>query len=125
MRISDWSSDVCSSDLYARELARTGRFEHADQPQGPGREGENLWTGTRDAYGYDEMVAHWVDEKRFFTNGITPDFSTTGDYRDAVHYAQIVWRGTQRMGCALASNARDDDLVCRYDPPGNVVGERA
>src|SRR3546814_11827551 len=44
---------------YARELARTGRFEHADQPQGPGREGENLWTGTRDAYGYDEMVAHW------------------------------------------------------------------
>src|SRR3546814_15244905 len=70
---------------YARELARTGRFEHADQPQGPGREGENLWTGTRDAYGYDEMVAHWVDEKRFFTNGITPDFSTTGDYRDAVH----------------------------------------
>src|SRR3546814_10102711 len=59
---------------YARELARTGRFEHADQPQGPGREGENLWTGTRDAYGYDEMVAHWVDEKRFFTNGITPDF---------------------------------------------------
>src|SRR3546814_10410995 len=98
MRISDWSSDVCSSDLYARELARTGRFEHADQPQGPGREGENLWTGTRNAYGYDEMVAHWVDEKRFFTNGITPDFSTTGDYRDAVHYAQIVWRGTQRMG---------------------------
>src|SRR3546814_14085978 len=47
---------------YARELARTGRFEHADQPQGPGREGENLWTGTRDAYGYGEKVAHWVDE---------------------------------------------------------------
>src|SRR3546814_18327340 len=106
MRISDWSSDVCSSDLYARELARTGRFEHADQPQGPGREGENLWTGTRDAYGYNEMVAHWVDEKRFFTNGITPDFSTTGAYRDAVHYAPIVWRATQRKGCALASTAR-------------------
>ncbi|HVI99177.1 MAG TPA: CAP domain-containing protein [Sphingomonas sp.] len=110
---------------YALELARTGRFEHADQPQGPGREGENLWTGTGGAYGYDEMVGHWVDEKRFFTNGVTPDFSTTGDYRDAVHYAQIVWRNTRRVGCALASNARDDVLVCRYDPPGNVVGERA
>ena len=24
----------------------------------------------------------------------------------------------------LASNARDDFLVCRYSPPGNVVGER-
>src|SRR3546814_6957557 len=26
MRISDWSSDVCSSDLYNRKLAANGRF---------------------------------------------------------------------------------------------------
>src|SRR3546814_13881151 len=71
------------------------------------------------------MVAHLGDGKRLFTNGITPDFSTTGDYRDAVHYAQIVCRGPQRMGCALASNARAAVLVCRYDPHGNVVGDRA
>lgn len=121
-----WSATLADhARAYARELARTGRFEHADQPQGPGREGETLWTGTRDAYGYDEMIGHWVAEKRFFTNGITPDYSTTGDYRDAVHYAEIVWRGTRAVGCAFASNARDDYLVCRYDPPGNVVGERA
>jgi hypothetical protein len=120
-------SDALAADAraYAEELARTGRFEHADQPQGPEREGENLWIGTRDAYRYDEMVGHWVAERRFFVNGVTPAFSTTGDYHDAVHYAQIVWRDTRRVGCALASNARDDVLVCRYDPPGNVVGERA
>jgi uncharacterized protein YkwD len=119
-------SDALAADaqVYAEELARTGRFEHADQPQGPGREGETLWIGTREAYRYDEMVGHWVAEKQYFVNGITPDFSTTGDYHDAVHYAQIVWRDTRRVGCALASNARDDVLVCRYDPPGNVVGER-
>ena len=92
---------------------------------GPGREGENLWTGTRGAYRYDEMVGGFVDEKRFFRNGVTPDFSTTGKWEDVAHYTQIVWRGTTRFGCALASNARDDYLVCRYTPPGNVVGEVA
>ena len=121
-----WSDALAADALaYAGELARTGRFEHADQPPGPGREGETLWIGTREAYRYDEMVGHWVAERRFFVNGITPDFSTTGDYHDAVHYAQVVWRNTRRVGCATASNARDDVLVCRYDPPGNVVGQRA
>jgi hypothetical protein len=26
------------------------------------------------------------------------------------------------MGCAMASNARNDYLVCRYSPAGNIVG---
>ncbi|WP_335680424.1 CAP domain-containing protein [Sphingomonas melonis] len=43
-----WSDTLASSARgYAEEMARTGRFEHAAQPMGPGRQGENLWTGTR------------------------------------------------------------------------------
>ncbi|MGN6268330.1 MAG: CAP domain-containing protein [Sphingomonas sp.] len=110
---------------YAGQMARTGRFAHADQPQGPGREGENLWTGTRDAYSYREMVDAWVAEKRWFKNGVTPDFSTTGHYEDVAHYTQIIWRDSKAVGCALASNRSDDYLVCRYSPPGNVVGQKA
>ena len=110
---------------YATELARTGRFEHAEQPQGPGRQGENLFTGTRDAYSYAEMVQLWVDERKSFVNEATPNFSRTGNWRDVAHYTQIVWRDTRSVGCALASGARDDYLVCRYAPPGNVVGQRA
>src|SRR3546814_13851440 len=53
---------------YARELARTGRFEHADQPQGPGREGENLRPGAREAYGADELRAEAMEQKRTFTH---------------------------------------------------------
>ena len=30
---------------YAAVLARTGKFQHAEQPMGPGREGENLFIG--------------------------------------------------------------------------------
>src|SRR3546814_11628841 len=82
---------------YARELARTGRFEHADQPLGPGREGENLWTGTRDAYGYDQIVAHWVDEQRFFSHGITPVFRTTFVSRAAFHSSLLFLRAPQLL----------------------------
>ena len=120
-------NDALAADarVYAEQMARTGRFAHAEQPQGPTREGENLWMGTRDAYRYSEMVADWVAERRWFRNGVTPDFSTTGYYEDVAHYTQIIWRGSHAVGCALASNAADDYLVCRYSPPGNVVGQKA
>ena len=120
-------NDALAADAhaYAQQMARTGRFAHAPQPQGPGRQGENLWTGTRGAYRYAEMVDAWIAEKRLFTNGAAPAFSTTGHYEDVAHYTQIIWRTTRAVGCALASNAHDDYLVCRYAPPGNVVGQKA
>jgi uncharacterized protein YkwD len=110
---------------YARELARTGKFEHSAQPRGNPNQGENLWTGTRGAYRYDEMAGHWIAEEKDFVNRPSPNFSRTGDYRDVGHYTQIVWSGTRRVGCATASNGRDDYLVCRYVPAGNVVDEAA
>lgn len=71
------------------------------------------------------MVQLWVDEGRSYRAGAVPDISTTGRWQDVAHYTQIIWRRTSQMGCALASSARDDYLVCRYTPPGNVVGQHA
>lgn len=119
-----WDESLASdAQRYADELAATGKFQHSQEPRGPQPEGENLWTGTRGAYRYDEMIGHWVAEKQFYRRGITPDFSTTGRWEDVAHYTEIVWGATTRVGCATASNAKDDYLVCRYTPPGNVVGE--
>ncbi|WP_374943935.1 CAP domain-containing protein [Sphingomonas sp.] len=121
-----WDDTLAADALgYAQAMARSGRFQHAEQPQGQGREGENLWTGTRGAYRYDERFGHWAAERRDFVDAPTPGFSRTGRWQDVAHYTQIVWRGSTRVGCAMASNATDDYLVCRYSPPGNVVGERA
>ncbi|WP_019515938.1 CAP domain-containing protein [Sphingomonas sp. Mn802worker] len=106
---------------YAEQMAQSGRFAHADQHG----QGENLFTGTRGAYSYAEMIDLWLAERRDFVNAPTPGFSRTGRAGDVAHYTQIVWRGTRAIGCALAANARDDFLVCRYSPPGNVVGERS
>ena len=121
-----WSDRLAASaGAYATWLARENRFEHAVQPQGPTREGENLWMGTRGAYGFDEMIQHWVDERRFYRHAPTPNFSTTGNWADVGHYTQIIWRGTTAVGCAIASNRDNDYLVCRYAPAGNVVGRLA
>ncbi len=110
---------------YADTLARTGRFEHSPQPRGVPEQGENLWTGTRGAYRYGEMVGHWVAERRDYVHVAVPASSRTGKFGDVGHYSQIVWRDTQRFGCAEASNATDDFIVCRYVPAGNVAGRVA
>jgi hypothetical protein len=120
-----WSEDLAAgARTYAQTLARTGRFEHSLESQTVDRVGENLWTGTRGAYSYDEMIGHWRAEKRDYVHQPVPDFSRTGRWEDVAHYGQLVSRRTLRYGCAMASSRRDDYLVCRYDPPGNLVGAR-
>ena len=121
-----WDDALAADALaYAQVLARTGRFEHAVQPMGPGHEGENLFTGTRGAYSYREMVGYWLAEKKDFVDVAVPGSSRTGKFGDVGHYSQIVWRGSRRVGCALAASRTDDYLVCRYSPTGNVFGYTA
>src|SRR3546814_11302553 len=69
MRISDWSSDVCSSDLsvgpcrrtHRQRLARCGLFAHGLAPQygisAPGRPGEAR-TGRPESVIHEEQVGH-------------------------------------------------------------------
>ena len=49
--------------------------------------------------------------------------SATGDNVTG-HYTQMVWKGTTEVGCATASGTELTYLVCRYSPPGNIVGQK-
>ena len=70
------------------------------------------------------MVGRWIEEKRDFKPGIFPANSRTGRLEDVGHYTQLMWRSTERVGCAITQNADYDFLVCRYLEGGNVIGER-
>ncbi len=121
-----WSRTLASAAaVHAQELARSGRLFHAQQPAGSGWQGENLFAGTRGGYDYGEMARYWLAERRNFRNGPSPRFSRTGRWQDAAHYAQIVWRDTSEVGCAMEQGQAQDFLVCRYFPGGEVAGRRA
>ncbi|WP_022687759.1 CAP domain-containing protein [Sphingomonas phyllosphaerae] len=121
-----WSRTLASAAaVHAQELARSGRLFHAQQPAGSGWQGENLFAGTRGGYDYGEMARYWLAERRNFRNGPSPRFSRTGRWQDAAHYAQIVWRDTTEVGCAMEQGQAQDFLVCRYFPGGEVAGRRA
>ncbi len=113
---------VASAMVHARYLAATATFDHADQDGADDPEGENLYMGTRGAFSYAAMAQLWIDERRDFRSGRFPDVVKSGHWSKVGHYTQIIWPTTQRVGCAMASNARDDYLVCRYFPSGNYFG---
>jgi Cysteine-rich secretory protein family len=106
---------------YATQMAMSGRFAHSDRSLRRGT-GENLWMGTRGAFSLETMVGGWASEKRFFTPGVFPNNSRTGNWEDVGHYTQMIWPTTTRVGCALASTQRIDYLVCRYAGAGNIDG---
>ncbi len=108
---------------WGGRLAASGEFEHDPGTDGEDPQGENLWAGTKGAYAPEEMVEGWIEEKKYFRPGRFPDNSVTGDYADVGHYTQLMWRETDRVGCALARGAEEEVLVCRYRTAGNVVGE--
>jgi hypothetical protein len=109
---------------WGGELAASGAFEHDPDVDEDDPQGENLWAGTSGAYAPEEMVEGWVEEKKYFRPGRFPDNSVTGDFADVGHYTQLMWRESDRVGCALAEGAEEEVLVCRYRTAGNVVGER-
>ena len=109
-----WNDKLAKdATAYAVEMARSGSFEHSADKPGVAPQGENLWMGTRAAYGYGNMVGAWVDERKEYDNG-TGDFEATG------HYTQLIWRGTTEMGCAVSKDPEYEYLVCRYFPAGNI-----
>ncbi len=119
-----WDARLAAdASSYATELAQTGRWGHSRPDQRLGQ-GENLWTGTRAAFGVMDMIGSWTSEKIMFRSGVFPYVSRSGSWHDVGHYTQIVWPTTTHVGCGLRSSAHWDYLVCRYSSPGNVIGNR-
>lgn len=120
-----WSGDLAASArVWANRLASESKFEH-DPGAHALYQGENLFMGTAGFFSLEQMVDAWGEEGRFFHDGTFPNVSTTGSWFDVGHYSQMVWRNTTRVGCAGALGADGYyRLVCRYSPPGNVIGQR-
>ena len=117
-----WSAKLASqAQAWADTLAHSNRFEHAQDRSGAG---ENLWMGPARRYSAEQMIGGFVEEVRYFHTGQFPNVSSTGSWHDVGHYTQLIWRGTQQVGCAVGQGRANDILVCRYFPAGNVMGDK-
>ena len=112
-----------SAASYGRVLARRGVFAHSPEHARHGQL-ENLWMGTGGVFSPEQMVGHWLSERRSYRPGMFPAVSRTGRWKDVAHYTQIIWPTTTHVGCAIQRSAGWDYLICRYSPPGNVIGRR-
>jgi hypothetical protein len=121
----DWD-DALAADAarYADEMARTGAYHHSARASRTIPSGENLWMGPRRLSSYRAMAQAFLDEKAdFIPTAKLPDFNRTGYWQQVAHYTQMIWRGTQKVGCALGEGRDYDYLVCRYFPAGNAFGK--
>lgn len=107
---------------HAQYMAATGIYGHDRTPGRRKKMGENLWRGPRGVFSYETMIRVMVEEEQYFVPGIFPANSRTGRFESVAHYTQIVWPTTTEIGCAVASSAATDYLVCRYAPTGNKDG---
>lgn len=72
--------------------------------------------GTSGASSPSDVVSAWVSERGQY------DFNSGGFSMETGHFTQVVWIGTERVGCAMRTCGGMDLWVCNYDAPGNVQG---
>ena len=112
-----WNSRIADS---ARQWA-------AKQSEGPGTDilhsdgtgfGENMAWASAVVSGTEggEAVKRWYDEICLY-NSCSPPSGGTG------HFTQVVWTGSEYVGCAVVSNSGGVYTVAQYYPHGNYNGE--
>lgn len=114
-----WSTDIAAT---AQAWANRCRFEHSSNAYG-----ENIYATAGAAAFPSDVVGSWASEASAY------DYTSDTCSDVCEHYTQIVWRDTQRIGCAKATCTRNSPFVgfptwefwvCNYDPAGNFVGQR-
>ena len=119
----EWSEDLSDyAEEWANHLAATGcNLDHRPKSGKWKRKyGENLFMGVAENFGILHTVTTWEREKKNYSYG-----PVTEQNRFATeNYTQLVWKDTERVGCAKAICSGNMVIVCNYDPPGNVPGEK-
>lgn len=110
-----WSTKLAAvAQSWANSLKQAGcAFEHSKQSP----YGENLsFFAPAGSSSPDDVVTGWYNEVSAY------DF-TRGEFGfDTGHFTQVVWRGTQSLGCGRSECNGGELWVCNYDPPGNMSG---
>ncbi|KAM7260889.1 hypothetical protein ACFE04_026364 [Oxalis oulophora] len=83
--------------------------------------GENIFWGNFTHWTPSEIVQSWASESAYYN----VETNQCKRQRICGHYTQIIWRDSERVGCASIECDHKKGLfsICMYDPPGNYRGE--
>ena len=111
-----WDEELAKIALkWANQLKKEScAFKHS----GVNGLGENLFMGTTGYYGPAEVVNSWGNEIEYYNYDDNSCSGVCG------HYTQVVWKTTERVGCAKIECDGMDIWVCNFDPPGNWRGQK-
>ncbi|CAL1353328.1 unnamed protein product [Linum trigynum] len=112
-----WSTKLANyAKWYANQRRKDCRLVHST-----GDYGENIFWGQGKRWKGTDAVKDWAAQEVYYDYGRDACMAN----RDCLHYTQLVWRSTRRVGCARIKCANGDTyVVCEYDPHGNVIGQR-
>ncbi|MEI5524724.1 pathogenesis-related family 1 protein [Streptomyces brasiliscabiei] len=112
-----WDEPLAS---HARSWAKV-RVADCELVHSNSRFGENLAKGSNPRYSLADAARLWLGEKSDYDR---PSNACVNG-RECLHYTQLVWRSSTRVG---AAKARCGDgwtyVVANFDPPGNWSGRR-
>jgi pathogenesis-related protein 1 len=100
----------CTLSKAASTWVAKGIAGHSETPYG-----ENVFVSSDSDDKVTKAVDKWQDEHHHWNN----KNGTCDAGKTCTHYAQIVWRRTTRIGCAVNRSAPGKwrvILVCNYDP---------
>jgi pathogenesis-related protein 1 len=118
-----WSKNLAVyAQSWADHLASTScRMEHRPRSgQWKQEHGENLLIGKVGYHGVVDAVRAWEREKSMYHGAAL----NSSNWYPSGHYTQMVWKNTSQIGCAKAECRGNVIVVCNYDPPGNVLGQK-
>ena len=112
-----WANHVASLGLAENQLVPHATWEERNS------HGENLAWGATGEFPISVLAQGWADEKAIYDGHPISEADFLPGSPMIGHYTQMVWKDTTEIGCALASDAIQDYLVCRYNPSGNFYGQ--
>ena len=116
-----WSDELAQqAQQWANAMAFKDEVSHSGSGQG-----ENIWYGDNNSATIEDMFGFWLSEKQFFIETQPVPENCSQSWENCGHYSQIVWSQTSHIGCAASASQTNDYVVCRYDPAGNIQGQKA
>lgn len=107
-----WADHLAATSCRMEHRPRSGKWKQ--------QHGENLLIGTVGYHGVADAVEAWENEKIYY-HGQALNVS---NWHASGHYTQVVWMNTKEIGCAKSECGDRVIVVCNYDPPGNVMGQK-